>query len=258
MNDGHRVVTANLGCGGPRGGAHEPPAMDWLRSCADVDLLLVQEAPVAWREAIEDRYQAVAYEGANQYRCRSFVAVREGSGLGLEQLNFDGAEYHGSYVAAATLTSRAIGELTVMSVHASPTRPSDKDVQRWTLPLPPVRPTGQPSELWDSDFVLETVARLAPRTTPMLVAGDWNEARAWDKHHPGTWWGKEFFDAVTKAGLVDCTYSRWHTEKPTHGTVYQDDHVFASASVDRIIGPVMSVEPVPGSDHDAIAFTLQS
>jgi hypothetical protein len=249
----YRVVTANLGCGGPHGPAHEEDARNWLSTCDDVDLLLVQEAPMDWSKALPG-FASVNYEGANQYRCRSFVAVRKGSGLTIGPLSVDTAAYHASYVAGAQVGVPDLGAVSLLSVHASPTRPSSSDRQRWRGSLPPVRPTGG-TELWDSDFALETLGRIRAISELVLAAGDWNEARAWDDHHPGHW-GREFFDAVDAADLVDCTHQRWKGERPTHRQ-YQDDHVFASPAVHRRIGSRMAIWPMPGSDHDAIAFTLK-
>ena len=139
------------------------------------------------------------------------------------------AGYHGSFVAGATVTLPSVGSAAVVSVHASPTPLTAADKERWPARLPESRG----AELWDSDFALATVQELA-LGLQVIAAGDWNEARAWDKTHSGHW-GEQFFKNVKEAKLMDCTYDRWSgKERPTHH-VYQDDHLFATDEVDKFI-----------------------
>lgn len=92
---------------------------------------------------------------------------------------------------------------------------------------------------------------------PLLIAGDLNEARAWDARHPGHTCSAAFFDAIEKAGLTDVTFRDWgNIERPTRCSPdYQLDRVFASNPITHAV-EVDDVELIHDglSDHAAINF----
>ena len=135
--------------------------------------------------------------------------------------------------------------------------------------MPESRPSAGPGELWDSDFVLATLAELT-RQGPVLAAGDFNECLAWDATHPGEW-GREYFARVADFGLLSLTHRDkgvWKQTAFTHdGLQYQLDHVLASPSVaDRIAhapraDPGWSWEQVVAgeiSDHAPLWFEINN
>jgi hypothetical protein len=79
--------------------------------------------------------------------------------------------------------------------------------------LPRPRTAASSGELWDSDFVLATLAELA-RLGPTLVAGDFNECLAWDETHPREW-GREYFDRIASASLISLTHRDGEIEQQT-------------------------------------------
>lgn len=189
-----------------------------------------------------------------------------------EPLALPTAGYHGSYLAAARLNLPSVGATTAVSVHASPTVVEARYRKRWSqtgLPLPEPRPSAGPGELWDSDFVLATLADLALKG-PVLAAGDFNECLAWDAGHPGEW-GKEYFVGVANAGLVSLSHRDDAAEKRTAFTHdeldYQLDHVLASPDVAEqilqspIVDTAWSRERVIAgelSDHSPLWFEIES
>lgn len=94
---------------------------------------------------------------------------------------------------------------------------------------------------------------------PLLIAGDLNEARAWDASHPGHTCSADFFDGIKEAGLTDVTFRDWRTrERPTRRDPdYQLDRVFASGVIADLI-EVDDVELIHDglSDHAAISFKI--
>lgn len=92
-----------------------------------------------------------------------------------------------SYVAAGRINWPGLGDLTVVSMHASPKPVPAGQLDRWPWTLPQPR-VGQPGRrgltLHYSDLIVEML-RLLADDGPLLAAGDLNEARAWDDVNPG-------------------------------------------------------------------------
>ncbi len=113
--------------------------------------------------------------------------------------------YHGQYVAAARLVGwGAAGDLTVFSVHASPSPTSDEYLEHHPDPERLVARDGGAAarcagQLSDSDVVLGTVIQYGP---DVLACGDLNEARGWDTvpGHEGHTWGAEYFGGPDATG----------------------------------------------------------
>ena len=273
-----RAITVNLGGGGPTATKYKTAADEWakhVRQEKTLDLLFVQEvhdqdwldawsAP-DWHDAWSAPDWDVVVGSGPIYKPRSAIIAN----FPIESFPYPTSDYHGSYVAVAQVKSGAADGWLIASVHASPTALSADWVKRWVScglerPVPrtglelwdecgllrPEPRTG--GYLWHSDLMLESM-RSIPAHTPLIIAGDWNEARGWDLDHRGVW-GAEFFERVEAAGFVDCAFREWKAEKPTHGT-YQLDHVFASKNV----ADQVEVHSAPGekiSDHAPIAFEV--
>lgn len=247
-----RAITANLGGGGPTATSYKTAADEWaeqVRQEKTLDLLFVQEVHgEAWLDAWRaDAWHVVVGSGP-VYKPRSAIIAK----FPIKPVSYPTSDYHGSYVAVARIETRAADGYFIASVHASPTRLDAGWLKRWDecgLPRPEPRTD---LDLWDSDLLLQSMRSVAERG-PLIVAGDWNEARNWDCDHAGSA-GAEFFERVEAAGFVDCAFREWKAEKPTHGT-YQLDHVFASATV----ASQVNVSEAPGdaiSDHSPIAFEV--
>jgi hypothetical protein len=188
-----KAITANLGCGGPHSAERTDAAYLWRDEViigGTYDVLFLQEVPRdRWVAGIDDYYAIFRWEPA--YRPLSILGVRKS--LGLKPKLLPGRElsdYHGSYLAAATIELAPVGRVALVSVHASPTRAEHYLEKDRYGGRPDGRPTGN-GALWDSDVVLETLRRIQ-RSHPLIAAGDFNEARKWDDHYPGCW-GAEYF-----------------------------------------------------------------
>lgn len=226
------------------------------------DVLFAQEAPPT-RDGLAEAYEVFEYLETDPYpayACRSFVAVRRDAGLEPAPIAIPTAQYHRSYLAAAAIQVDDLGQVILLSVHASPreigldSRYLD-DWQPTSLPTPRAACSGT---LWDADFVLATLAGVAGRgATPVIGAGDFNEARGPNTLDPA--WavqGAEFFDAAGSFGLLDVTLSLWHGERATHGDA-QLDHVLATHDLAARIAQA-SVAHNVGSDHLPIGFTIDA
>lgn len=110
---------------------------------------------------------------------------------------------------------------------------------------------------WWADVLLAETSTHAG--DPLLIAGDLNEARAWDASNPGHTCSADFFDAVEEAGLTDVTFRDWRNqERPTRRDPdYQLDRVFASDVIANQI-EVDDVELIHDglSDHAAINLKI--
>ncbi len=254
------AVTFNLGCGGPHSQARTAAAFEWaVQARSQYDLVFAQEIPGdEWLELWRDTHIVHAFN-TPKYRVRS--AILANKVLASCDASFPTSDYHDSYVAACNLQLDSIGTVVCMSVHASPSIVAKSWLEPWRaarLPLPQERAS---VGLWDADMLLSTVLDVATRI-PVLIAGDWNEARAWDANHPHNS-GEAFFQRVEVGGLIDCTYSEWQTERatclPTHGESLQVDHVFATNNVaDLISGFEVGAPPAPEFDHLPISFAIDS
>ncbi len=257
-----RSVTYNLGCGGPHGADCREAADSWIDTATGAhDLIFAQEIPAGddWTEHWEKAGFRVVLGPAKGWRTRSALIVRSKAVRGVESVEYPTAEYHGTYLAAAALDLGWVEPFVVVSVHASPQRVSDDWARSW-ITCGRELPVGRPScGLWDADLVLATIAELCTRHRFVIAAGDWNEARGWDLTHHGHS-GREFFERVEDAGLVDVTYEQWgRTERSTRDGL-QLDRVFATRAVAERIrdAAVTAVEIVSASDHHPVEFTIDA
>jgi len=202
-----------------------------------VDLVFLQEVPLGedWAGICGEAGFGVATDTASTFQVRSLLLWRR-STVTAESFLLPTAGYHGSYLAAVRLNLPAVGETIAVSVHASPAVVAAEYREHWPQtgrPLPEPRPSAGPGELWDSDFVLASLADLT-RLGPVLAAGDFNECLAWDAAHSGDW-GMEYFARVANSDLVSLTHRGEAVERQTAFThdelKYQLDHVLASPSV---------------------------
>jgi endonuclease/exonuclease/phosphatase family metal-dependent hydrolase len=262
---GSRLVTVNLGGAGPTASEYRASTRTWAEEHVDAyDVVLAQEVPDDdWIRIWTERgFQQFTSTGP-AYRARSVVLVRNGiTARGLLASEFPTSAYHGSYVAAAVVELPGVGAVVLMSVHASPNRVSEEWAEQWRGCHQEL-PEGRPScGLWDSDLVLRSLEIVAVPGVPVIAAGDWNEARAWDLDHPGTA-GKEFFAKVRDAGLTDCCCPADRGVEgagdgwPTHGKLCID-HVVATVTVAPHVAVRTPTTPqVAGpSDHRAVEFTI--
>lgn len=250
-----RAVTANLGCGGPRSGSVDGAAVSWLEDEAErgTDLLFLQEVPVGAEAALAERYDTHGVARSWRSDCQSIVAIRRESQITSEAFDLGTSRYHRSWLAAARLELPGGHSFVAVSVHASPTRVRDDDLAEWEGDVPEPRPPSR-GQLWDADLVAATLTRVADQHS-VLAAGDLNESRLYDEH-VGRPWAAEYFARLRDAGLFDATYGRWgDRERPTRGE-FQDDHVLATAEVDRLIR-IPVVQPGCGSDHLPVAWMLE-
>ena len=262
---GIRLVTVNLGGAGPTASEYRASTRTWAEEHVGAyDVVLAQEVPDDdWIRIWTDRGFHPFTSTGPAYRARSVVLVRDGiTARGLLASEFPTAAYHGSYVAAAAVELPGVGAVVLMSVHASPNRVSEEWETTWRKHGPwPV--AGRPScGLWDSDLVLRSVEIVAASGVPVVAAGDWNEARAWDLDHAGTA-GEEFFAKVRDAGLTDCCCPADRGVEgagdgwPTHGKLCID-HVVATVTVAPHVAVRTPLTPqVAGpSDHRPVEFTI--
>lgn len=264
------AVTCNLACAspsrsdGPTRAERIASAMQWAAETrrAGVDLVFAQEIPGdEWLHAWKRNYEIVTVERP-RYRVRSALLVSRSLRCDLYPLPT--VRYHDSYVAAASIVLPGIGPLVALSVHASPAVITDRYWTDWkasNLEPPIGRGTDVP---WDSDALLATV-RWVASTGPVLVAGDWNEARDWDDTRPHSATGTEFFTRAEQEDLLrDVTYRAWKKEVPTHRIGNKDslqlDHIFVTPGIAKhlhVDSPAQALGPWGASDHRSISFTIK-
>jgi hypothetical protein len=177
------AVTANLACGGPHTSVTIEGAREWVKAAVSegIDLLFLQECPDGLGPILGDRYATFSHDGEKPaYRCRSILAVRRTPLLRASRYSVSTGDYHGSYLAAATIQLGTLTPLVAVSVHASPTPYDDRYRDDWPGRLPDERRVQTGQRLWDADLVLETLVRIAAQGCDVLAAGDFNEARAFD------------------------------------------------------------------------------
>jgi hypothetical protein len=147
--------------------------------------------------------------------------------------------YHGSYVAAARWATHR-GDVLLASVHASPNR-AEPERYGWAGDLPAARDGGHDArypgkQLWDSDLVAETLRRMQ-LVSPLLAAGDLNEARGFDVDEAGKplgTWGREYFDRLVTSGLHPWLHDSWTGERATHAHL-QLDHIIVSTEARALL-----------------------
>ena len=252
------------------------------------DLAFIQEVPSqAWLDAWCEQDYRVILGHQRGWKVRSAILTRldEAHCAPLTPQELPELEYHGEYVAAARLKGwdHGGGDLTVLSVHASPNPASDEHVAVYPAREAIRRRDGGADPrhrglLFDADVVLETIARAGPA---VLACGDLNEARGWDDlpQHTGHTWGAEFFGtrtpdgqliggSIPALGLVEVALSDDGSEvvtrrKPGHPWL-QLDHIITTAPLATLIHDI-AVDPAwtAGTreaaglaDHAPIRFTL--
>jgi hypothetical protein len=180
------------------------------------------------------------------------------------------AYYHGSYVAAGLWTDAPGGAVALCSVHASPAI-ANPLLYGWaeSAEVPRRHGGGDPrwtgGTLWDADYLAASLREMST-ATPLLVAGDFNEARDdvyFDSSGASGSWGQEYFNSLESADLVEVSLRDGREAFPTRGRL-QLDHILATASlVDRLeLGNVRLDKEWdnPGhslSDHSALWFDLR-
>ncbi len=222
------LVTTNVGAG-PGGSAARTAGMAaWATSVLERGPALVcaQEVPATdWLNVWTDAGYRPWCGPDRGWKVRSALLTRPD--LEFTAIDFPNRTYHGSYVAAARVTTRR-GPVTVASVQASPNQ-AEPEKYGWSGPVPSRRDGGDDPRyvgrrLWDSDLLLSTLAGLAA-SGPLLAAGDLNEAEAHDldprSDHHGTW-GKEYFERLSTGGLTDHLSQSWRGERPTRGRLQLD------------------------------------
>ena len=154
-------------------------------------------------------------------------------------------DFFGTYVAGTRLDWPGAGEVTVLSVHASP-RPVPFDrLDTWPgeRPTPRLATDAITRPLYFVDLLLGLMTQLCD-VGPVFSAGDFNEARERDVHGRPGWlndrtYGREFYERTREAGFVDLTYREWGEERRTlfHEGLppYQSDHVLATPEVAALL-----------------------
>jgi hypothetical protein len=257
-----RAVSVNLGGASPGALVDPERADEWAKAAVQpqYDVVFAQEVPNdEWLGIWEaNGYRVVEYDG-KPYRTRSALIVRSGIGVVKDGWDFPTRGYHGSYVAAAMLHHPPLGPVVLMSVHASPNPVSEDWESLW-------RNTGHslPPEyrgrLWDSDLVVESVRLVAESAggVPVIAAGDWNEARNWDRDHAGGS-GAAFFKHLGARGLIDACCPNGIDAQPTHGSdgrALRLHHIVTTKNIPFAV----DIEPPTGeawpADHRPVEFTI--
>ena len=249
------AVTVNLGGASPGAIVDPQRAADWLENHRTrFDVVFAQEIPGDdWFEAWPG--YRVFQTTVPQYRARSAVLLRKET-IEATAYPLGTAGYHGSYVGSALAKHPTLGELVLMSVHASPTRVSEEWAATWKR-VGGVMPPQYRGALWDSDLVVESIGRVADKGK-VIAAGDYNEARNWDVNHAGNA-GAGFFGCVAERGLVDACCTGGFDAVATRGEEGHGglrlDHVFTSRSlVGRVV--VTGLGSSAPADHRPVEFTI--
>jgi endonuclease/exonuclease/phosphatase family metal-dependent hydrolase len=242
------ALTRNLG--------HRISACEWLIGQASAgalsDVLFLQEVLPNRIDRLNETYEVFLRPTVPELpRGRhSVLAFRKSLDLDVvEDLETFGAL--GTYASCAR-TALGGREVVLASIHASPSQllpedPRCADVATRSCEAAP---------WWADVLVAHMSAHVGP---PLVIAGDFNEARAWDARNPRHRCSAEFFSEIDRAGFTDVTFRDWHgSERPTRRDPdYQLDHVIASRA---IAGQVRAddVELVHDglSDHASVTFSL--
>lgn len=267
--------------------AAEQWALEAATAADRPDLAFIQEVPSdAWLAQWSQHDYRVILGHEHGWKVRSAILTRldELQCVALTAAHVKELEYHGEYAAAARLVGWGEGgDLTVFSVHASPSPTTNEYLSRHPAPgRLHARGGGADAryagKLFDSDVVLDTVSQYGP---DVLACGDLNEARGWDDApgHDGHTWGKDYFGALDEAGqltggavqaaqLVDVPLGTGTQEvvtrrAPGHPAL-QLDHLLAGPQIAERISDVTvdtawadeGLLPPGLADHAPIWFTL--
>jgi hypothetical protein len=228
------AVTVNLG-GEWQDALRKAGMLAWTREALLARrpaIVFAQETFAGWAEKLEAEGYRIAMGVDPVWKIRSALVLREDLEFtGLTAVDLPNLGYHGSYVAAVRW-HRGGGDVVLASLHASP-HPAEPERYGWPSDagLPEARlggtdPRWPSQQLWDSDFVLRTVADLHGKLgLPVLAAGDLNESL--DDDPEGGTWAQEYFESARRHGLVPWLHERWDGERATRG-VLQLDHVLVS------------------------------
>jgi hypothetical protein len=247
-----RCVTRNLG--------RRTAAGEWVLSAASGDraaaIMFLQELPVSGI-TVPVGYTAVPIAssdavGTGDYVCRSALLLRDAEVRLLEVLERESpVRALGPYGVAARVDIAGESFLLV-SVHASPRELGDVVLPEGLTPR--VR-TPCERVAWWSDVALAGLRGVSAER--LLVAGDFNEAREWDKNNRNHSCSVAFFKEVAEVGLVDATWEAWGREHPTRANPhYQLDRVFHSKDIASRVRMGGTPAPDPVSDHAPIWFSL--
>jgi hypothetical protein len=199
------ALTRNLG--------YRVTAMEWLAHEAEAgtlpDVLLLQEVlPNRLRrlEATHDLRLAPASAGLPSART-SVLGFRR-------NLGFVVTDKHEVFAALGTYAACADVELENGSVIFAKRAHQSKSCGSGRLN----RHVGKAAEVRTCSVVEDVLLTEATSHSgaPLLIAGDLNEARAWDATHPGHTCSADFFEGIKESGLTDVTFRDWRsTERPT-------------------------------------------
>lgn len=196
-----RIVSWNVG--GPPYRSKQSRALDHLRDTLRPDVALLQEVMLAElrAHAIADGATVVAVPSTPGATWGSAVVVRGTAARPMEIASF------GSYLAAVELDIGA-RRVAFVSVHVCPDRK-----QRSYL-----------------ETLLATLDAREPSTS-LVIAGDFNAARAWDAFYRRNDYGW-FFDAMPARGPRDVRFALHGNEVQSFwGSRYQLDHAFVSEDI---------------------------
>lgn len=233
-----RIVTWNMGCNIPASGyrKYHDEAWTYLLDELRPDVALVQEAMVVKMRAAAD-FTVTLCDLAPRYDAGTAVLVREGLVASeAPKLSVGSATY-----VPTTKVSTPAGPLNVAAVHVYPGDEQHADLAKLV-------------ELLGSTFGDE----------PVLVGGDFNAARHFDKVYGGKKYAR-FFEAMDDAGFHDAHWAKHGCEIQSFWgrqakEQYQDDHFFVSkswASRVRLCSVVDNDTVRRVSDHGPVVLELE-
>ncbi len=243
------ALTRNLG--------HRRSGEAWLRSRLADDgapaLVFAQEVLPSLVEAPPDGYRVITGRGTAKSAVgrTSALLIRDGIGAIAEGApQYFGAL--GTYVATASLRPDGT-EVWLISAHASPS-PVPAEKRR-----PQFRTRSCETEPWWADaFVAELLEFASHGFDHVVIAGDLNQARAYDAA-TGHTCGGELLDAIAASGFVDATLRDWEgVERPTRlNPDYHLDRVWVSSEfAERVTVHRADLVHDDDSDHAAVEFTV--
>lgn len=254
-SNGLWMLSVNVGCAGPGDWVPRSRAMsDWIRRAIEVRqpaLIFAQEVTGEFLDAVRACGYDVVSDPSPRWKVRSALASHSDFRLDpLSEEDFPSLAYHGSYLAAAVWLGSPLGDVTVVSVHASP-KHAEPAKYGWPGELPEARHGGgdaryAPKRLWDSDLVLQTLAGMAASGRTFIAAGDFNESLNDDLDAEGVrrgTWGREYFDRMSALGLSEIQMAAGLPELATYGSLQLDHFVWGLADERPIpFAPVVELD----------------